>query len=34
MNDEINLIERFGQALLAVTVTGATVLLLQIAMVA
>jgi hypothetical protein len=34
MINEINFIERFGQALLAVTATGATMLALQIAMLA
>jgi hypothetical protein len=34
MSNDINLIERFGQALLAITATGVTVLVLQIAMVA
>jgi hypothetical protein len=34
MNNEINIIERLGQALLAVTATGVTVLALQIAMLA
>jgi hypothetical protein len=34
MKNEINLIERVGQGLLAVVVTGATVLALQIAMLA
>jgi hypothetical protein len=34
MNNEINLIARVGQGLLAVAATGATVLALQIAMLA
>jgi hypothetical protein len=34
MSNDINLIERFGQVLLAITATGVTVLVLQFAMVA
>jgi hypothetical protein len=34
MSNEINLLARFGQALLAVTATGATMLVLQFAMLA
>jgi hypothetical protein len=34
MSNDINLIERIGQALLAVTATGVTVLVLQFAMLA
>jgi hypothetical protein len=34
MNNESNLLARIGQALLAVTATGATVLVLQFAMLA
>jgi hypothetical protein len=34
MNNEINLIERLGQGLLAIAATGATVVALQIAMLA
>jgi hypothetical protein len=34
MSNDIDLIERFGQALLAITATGITVLILQFAMLA